>query len=404
MTASSAFPARTWPALSARPSSSAGTTAIPISPTSIRRSAAADAVVVGNGNVALDCARILSKTRNEFQGSDIVGHALDALEARRSAPSRFSAGAAASDRHDTQGTWRARPSRSRSARRRAADFPPVEADEALEPGLRKSVSLLRGFAEPTRPAKPKRIVFDFFAKPRRDRRRRQGRADRGRAHRARRKRRAREARARPMKCRRPWSSARSAIRHRRSTASRSKAASSSTTSGRIADRLYAVGWARRGPTGTIGTNRPDGYEVADQIAADMPAGKLRRPPGRGGPQAPARSARSHGDRLRRLAQDRGNRDRQRAARLARARSSSAHERLAGWRRPLAPLAACAQPPSIWPRALAPAATPVASAGSGRGVAQPGRALSSGGRGRRFKSSLPDQLRRRPADSGMHSTA
>ena len=42
--------------------------------------------------------------------------------------------------------------------------------------------------------------------------------------------------------------------------------------GRIAERLYAVGWARRGPSGTIGTNRPDGYEVADQIAAAMPAG------------------------------------------------------------------------------------------------------------------------------------
>ena len=36
--------------------------------------------------------------------------------------------------------------------------------------------------------------------------------------------------------------------------------------GVVADRLYAVGWARRGPTGTIGTNRPDGYEVAEQIA------------------------------------------------------------------------------------------------------------------------------------------
>ena len=34
----------------------------------------------------------------------------------------------------------------------------------------------------------------------------------------------------------------------------------------------AVGWARRGPTGTIGTNRPDGYEVAEQVAAAMPAG------------------------------------------------------------------------------------------------------------------------------------
>ena len=42
--------------------------------------------------------------------------------------------------------------------------------------------------------------------------------------------------------------------------------------GRIADRLYAVGWARRGPSGTIGTNRPDGYEVADLIAAAMGPG------------------------------------------------------------------------------------------------------------------------------------
>src|SRR6059058_2407140 len=40
-------------------------------------------------------------------------------------------------------------------------------------------------------------------------------------------------------------------------------------------------------------------------------------------------------------------------------------------------------------ALAPAATQSLGAGSGRGVAQPGRALSSGGRGRRFESSLPD---------------
>ena len=49
--------------------------------------------------------------------------------------------------------------------------------------------------------------------------------------------------------------------------------------GRIADRLYAVGWARRGPTGTIGTNRPDGYEVADRIAAEMPAGSSADRPG-----------------------------------------------------------------------------------------------------------------------------
>ena len=42
--------------------------------------------------------------------------------------------------------------------------------------------------------------------------------------------------------------------------------------GRILPGLYCVGWARRGPSGTIGTNRPDGYGVVDLIAADQPHG------------------------------------------------------------------------------------------------------------------------------------
>ena len=51
--------------------------------------------VIGNGNVALDVARILAKTRAEFAGSDIVGHALDALGKRRDPRrSTSSAGAA----------------------------------------------------------------------------------------------------------------------------------------------------------------------------------------------------------------------------------------------------------------------------------------------------------------------
>jgi len=49
--------------------------------------------------------------------------------------------------------------------------------------------------------------------------------------------------------------------------------------GRILAGLYCVGWARRGPTGTIGTNRPDGYEVAEQVATAMPAGSDGGKPG-----------------------------------------------------------------------------------------------------------------------------
>ena len=42
--------------------------------------------------------------------------------------------------------------------------------------------------------------------------------------------------------------------------------------GRILPGLYCVGWARRGPSGTIGTNRPDGYAIVDLIADDIGTG------------------------------------------------------------------------------------------------------------------------------------
>ena len=42
--------------------------------------------------------------------------------------------------------------------------------------------------------------------------------------------------------------------------------------GRAGDGLYVVGWIKRGPTGVIGTNRPDGQKAAKQILEDIPVG------------------------------------------------------------------------------------------------------------------------------------
>jgi NADPH-dependent glutamate synthase beta subunit-like oxidoreductase len=42
--------------------------------------------------------------------------------------------------------------------------------------------------------------------------------------------------------------------------------------GRVEDGLYAVGWIKRGPSGVIGTNKPDGKLAAEQIVADHGAG------------------------------------------------------------------------------------------------------------------------------------
>ena len=41
--------------------------------------------------------------------------------------------------------------------------------------------------------------------------------------------------------------------------------------GRIAEGLYAVGWAKRGPVGVIGTNKADGDLVARQITETIAA-------------------------------------------------------------------------------------------------------------------------------------
>lgn len=49
--------------------------------------------------------------------------------------------------------------------------------------------------------------------------------------------------------------------------------------GKIEDRLYVTGWARRGPTGTIGTNRGDGQGVANRVLEEV---KASGKPGRAG--------------------------------------------------------------------------------------------------------------------------
>ena len=42
--------------------------------------------------------------------------------------------------------------------------------------------------------------------------------------------------------------------------------------GRVAEGLYAVGWAKRGPTGVIGSSKPDADLIAGHIEADCGAG------------------------------------------------------------------------------------------------------------------------------------
>jgi NADPH-dependent glutamate synthase beta subunit-like oxidoreductase len=235
------------------------------------------AAVIGNGNVALDVARILSKTRSEFAGSDIALHALEALDSSsirsihvlgRRGPHQIAMTPKELGElgHLADATPVIDPK----------DFPPVEDDALLEPGMRKSVTHLRDFAA-LPGGKRKTIDFDFFAMP-------VAVEGDGRVERL-----VVERTALTEDLRSVGTGERYTIdcglvvtcigyqtppiegvpyEHGRGRFANCDGVIEAGDGG----GLYCVGWARRGPTGTIGTNRPDGFEVADRIAAAFPPG------------------------------------------------------------------------------------------------------------------------------------
>jgi len=236
------------------------------------------AVVIGMGNVALDVARILAKTRAEFAGSDIVAHALEALEA-----SRIERIVILGRRGPHQIMMTPKELGELGDLERAAphvahaDLPAPEEDAILEPGLRKSVSHLRAFAataEHIRAEKPKTIEFAFMSSPK-------ALIGKGKVE-------AIEIEKTRLVHGRaegtgeietiPADLIVACIGYRTSPIEGvpfdERAGRFANDDGRILPGLYCVGWARRGPSGTIGTNRPDGYSVVEKIAEDADSGAL----------------------------------------------------------------------------------------------------------------------------------
>jgi ferredoxin--NADP+ reductase len=242
---------------------------------------ATDVVVIGNGNVALDVARILAKAPAEFVGSDIVAHAFGALG--NSAIGRITI---VGRRGPHQIAMTPKELGELGHLERAsphvdpADLPPESEDAALEPGQRKSVGHLRAFAAAPGD-KPVSVDFDFFARPVSIEG--EGKVERLIVERTRLTA-SGDAEGTGETYAIPCGMVVACIGYRTPPIPGipydERAGRFANVEGRIAPGLYAVGWARRGPTGTIGTNRPDGFMIAEAIAADQPepAGK----PGRAG--------------------------------------------------------------------------------------------------------------------------
>ncbi len=211
------------------------------------------AVVIGNGNVAIDVARILAKTPSELGQSDMapgIEHALAAAPLHeihivgRRGPAE--AGFSPKELGELGELARAHPVV------RAADL--AAADTAPNPAV---IAILQGFASRPVEAKAVAIHFHFHAKPASF-----CGADRVEA--------ARFTRSDGTELVLPADLVVPCIGYRAVACDASTPAGGVFTNenGRIEPGLYVVGWAKRGPSGTIATNRAEAHEVAQRLAVE----------------------------------------------------------------------------------------------------------------------------------------
>ena len=229
------------------------------------------ATVIGHGNVALDVARILAKTADELRGTDIARHALDIL-----AESRI---------REIHIVGRGRPAQAKFSAKELRDFLELEHCDAAtdgsavtrddfepenpgDPELSEKLALLRAFSEQAL-TKPRRCFFRFGLSPI---------AIRG------------QERVEAIAFTRQTSGTVGQIDCGlvfRSVGRRTAPLAGvpydehrgvhANIGGRVAigqqvlAGLYVCGWSKRGPSGTIGTNRGCGMATAEAVLADLPS-------------------------------------------------------------------------------------------------------------------------------------
>jgi hypothetical protein len=202
-------------------------------------------VVIGNGNVALDVARLLAKAPDEFDGSDL-GAVLSGVPGAIHLVGRRGPDEARFTDHELEELTLLQRAR------------PALADPSLLTGDAPRSRLLRRFQD--LPARPLSILFHFGLAPD---------AILGRAH------------VEAVRFRDAAGAARTlpadlivtcvGYQARACGAELPVGGVFANDGGHVRDRLYTVGWAKRGPGGTIPTNRIEAQAVAQRIAADLRA-------------------------------------------------------------------------------------------------------------------------------------
>jgi ferredoxin/flavodoxin---NADP+ reductase len=252
-------------------------------------------IVVGNGNVALDCARMLALSADELRMTDCADHAIDML-----ASDAVQEIVILGRRGPAQASF-TNPELLELGELELADVivdpADVELDDASQAWLdsdqanktsRENVRILREYAEREPAGKPKRIVLRFLTSPVElqgderverivvERNRLEPRDDGSLAARP-------TGERETLECglvlrsigykgiaipEVPFDDRRGTIPN---------------VAGRVVDGEhhvtgeYVTGWIRRGPSGVIGTNKKDGQEAASSLLEDTEAGLLNEP-------------------------------------------------------------------------------------------------------------------------------
>lgn len=240
--------------------------------------------IIGNGNVALDIARLLAKTADELAASDLCAHARAAFAAARIEDIWLIGRRGPADASFTTAELSEFGDLSRAATRvEAAQLPtelPAELGEEQRKLAERNIEVLRGYAQRgAQDERPLRVHFVFNARPL---------AIRG------------DGRARELLLER------TRVEHGRAVAGGASFAIAADTvisaigyrstafpglpfdtargvvandQGRVEAGVYTAGWCKRGPQGVIPANRADSLAVAELILADIAGGALGEKPG-----------------------------------------------------------------------------------------------------------------------------
>jgi ferredoxin/flavodoxin---NADP+ reductase len=250
------------------------------------------AVVIGNGNVALDVARMLTLSHKELSVTDTADHALECLE-----HSAIKEVVVVGRRGPAQAAF-TNPELLELGEMEDVDVI-VDAqeleralatqDQNMDPTAERNVKVLRQYADRTPTGHPRRIVLRFLLSPVEligDEKvsgvvlaRNELVADEGGGLRARQTGEVERLQAglvlraigyqgKPLPGV-PFDQSRAVI---------------ANVGGRVTMKdgsrclgEYVVGWIKRGPTGVIGTNKKDAQETVDAVIADIAAGALHAP-------------------------------------------------------------------------------------------------------------------------------